>query len=1578
MNKKLTPIQEGMATDTKHEYQPDGNYRYALNLVKETDKGELGSVSNERGTGLCFEHGLGDTFHLVGSCLIGESKVVLFFTDNNTTVIGVVEQCVFTELVRTECLNITIDYHVDIRYRIHNGCDTIIYFTDGHNKYRSINLDKLERYAQRGYADPNVLDPISGEYGWDCGLFNISPDYVQPDIKLESVSNGGRLRLGAYQFAVRYLDDQYNPTGWSLISNPVYITDSKDDSIVSGGTGGFLSLPDDDGFIYASKSINIIIDNLDTRYTYYQVAILQSTLDTFQVNEVHASDEFFIDSSTGKYSLTTTDGMRTLATIEVVVNNRVLGIVKEHAQVESKLLLGNLVSIQNDWQEYQRIANDIKTEYFVYTGEEDFDHVCEYDTAYSQNKRNDDTRVGYGDPILTFDNKTYMRDEVYALGIVFVFKDGSESPVMHIPGRPKIGLSIDSIPVYNVENRVYGPITGDVYFALLNENYRIPAPDNTDRWDDWDYSVDTGFSTGNNYQFGNGAAPETNSIHILEDIYTKSGCTVDSVPRWKHINTSIKNPGVPTFDMPYRKYKIDEIGIMGYFETDTTYPDVKGCDGLPIFPYYLDGNGDIVMHKIRHHRMPDSRKVPIFKNLSALSVSIRSVGVIFSNLTIPTHIEEQLQGYYFVRSNRAGNRTIIDKGVMNVCDLSVGRNASAQPADLAAANKIIQPNVLFMSPHFKEGMGSAGNEKNPEREGGFDIVEVFSPKMMYNTITNIGPTHFKLENTFYGNVGVDFVNSQSRLFMWSFLTNIEQPRISTYGNRNWYLLHHHVPIDGTEFALYNQTSASTVRNEFLIKNEEYRQTIGIASLWGDRYWNDSINYFKLFNRPYQYVTINEANGQILSGVPDLVPTNFYVGFNQSTPDFGPNRGWGDNVVNITLDSWVSRALDTPDGYQGNVQLRSAAYCYYVALKSSIIPYRKLETIKYIRCTNYIMRGDTSLSNPKLVTGGDTFISPHTLFKAWADNKATNENNRKYISSNMTMIIESEINGNYRHKETGDLYKAFPFDSNRVVLYDQMEELRTEIRDTIENIFRFRVDLSKDNDARTLMSLPDYYDYCADCQEEFPNLIVHSNPTTSEQVFDNYRQFSPNSIIEIPPDTGDITGMTVKENNLFVHTTGNTWRLNISSQQLETNNDTLQVGSASLANATPSKLFDNDEGVFRGGIEYSEAGVHCDDSYIWPDSFSGHVYALQGGAKEISNKGMRRFFDMNLPIEFNRQFRKLYKIAYGKEGNYPHQSTSSKKTVGLTGVFDPDIKRYILVKKDYILLPALESSVLPLPESNYTPNALYISEDGYYLGIDSNTIERLQLDNKELFINKSWTISYDLKTESWISFHSYIPNHMFRDDYNFYSFVANSNASRSGKVWKHNTGLFTNYYGTKFNFELELVHKGDLYQDFTFDNVELVANAYEYSSLENDWVEKQWSTVTGLYAYNNNQITGYKDVDVANLNPYARVNYNVNRVTAAKDRNVWRISRLRDLSITRDVGNVAMFSTNWNSIYQDSFDTGFGYIDKIINPNYISIAKNVYQMERLTDKYLAVRYYYRPDENYKLTINIFNTLHRNKT
>ncbi len=46
--------------------------------------------------------------------------------------------------------------------------------------------------------------------------------------------------------------------------------------------------------------------------------------------------------------------------------------------------------------------------------------------------------------------------------------------------------------------------------------------------------------------------------------------------------------------------------------------------------------------------------------------------------------------------------------------------------------------------------------------------------------------------------------------------------------------------------------------------------------------------------------------------------------------------------------------------------------------------------------------------------------------------------------------------------------------------------------------------------------------------------------------------------------------------------------------------------------------------------------------------------------------------------------------------------------------------------------------------------------------------KVDLKDKDYFCNKSWTISYNLNTQSWISFHSYIPNWYIAENNFFYS------------------------------------------------------------------------------------------------------------------------------------------------------------------------------------------------------------------
>jgi len=88
-------------------------------------------------------------------------------------------------------------------------------------------------------------------------------------------------------------------------------------------------------------------------------------------------------------------------------------------------------------------------------------------------------------------------------------------------------------------------------------------------------------------------------------------------------------------------------------------------------------------------------------------------------------------------------------------------------------------------------------------------------------------------------------------------------------------------------------------------------------------------------------------------------------------------------------------------------------------------------------------------------------------------------------------------------------------------------------------------------------------------------------------------------------------------------------------------------------------------------------------------------------------------------------------------------------VGLHGVFDNRFDRIIISKLDYI----------PLDDN--------IVLDPYTQEFSLNGI-KVELTDSQYFCNKSWTLSFNLNTNSWISFHSYIPNYYIAENNHFYS------------------------------------------------------------------------------------------------------------------------------------------------------------------------------------------------------------------
>jgi hypothetical protein len=159
-----------------------------------------------------------------------------------------------------------------------------------------------------------------------------------------------------------------------------------------------------------------------------------------------------------------------------------------------------------------------------------------------------------------------------------------------------------------------------------------------------------------------------------------------------------------------------------------------------------------------------------------------------------------------------------------------------------------------------------------------------------------------------------------------------------------------------------------------------------------------------------------------------------------------------------------------------------------------------------------------------------------------------------------------------------------------------------------------------------------------------------------------------------------------------------------------------------------------------------------DGQITIDAKRGQVFLLSGnGGKDLAapGSGMNRFFTDHLAFEMLRYFPNA-KIDNNFNG------------IGLHGVYDSKYDRVIITKLDYI---PVEGKNISYHED--TDEYFEVTET---VGPEGPSFfeNKIVLSDPEYFCNKSWTLSYSLITQSWLSFHSYLPNWYIGDNNFFYS------------------------------------------------------------------------------------------------------------------------------------------------------------------------------------------------------------------
>ena len=476
---------KGLYTDTAPINQPQGTYRYALNAVNESNEGDIGTLSNELSNKLYAV--LPKGYIPIGSVYIGDGELCIFSTNGTNSEIGILSEKMSydnedinnnyvtvvndTDSKTKDKFNFRIDKQIQAVYRLRRGCDKMIYWTDNFNVPRSINLNKLSNYKD-----------ITGKFtAGKTGLIKTTSSI--PTIDLVKVNDkGGNLEPGSYNVLIQLLDEQKNATKYlsetgniNIYKSSIYDKYNDIDGSINKNLGEEYTKKDGSkdkvfSFGKTNKSITIQVSNISSEYPYYRLAFVHYTNAEGKVSGVYLSD--LISS---KQNIFTYDGnnhkeKEDINHIETFNRSVQIATAKSVLIDDNRLVLSNVKGVSDNFINLQKYASKIAVDCIT-------KDIQMSDIREINNPKN---------PLVGVEGMQFLPGEVYSLGIVYVFEDGTESPVFHIPGK----ISEEDLPgvknkVYNTENFYTGlPMSNDNNW---NNNLTYSVINNCDNSDYWGY-----------------------------------------------------------------------------------------------------------------------------------------------------------------------------------------------------------------------------------------------------------------------------------------------------------------------------------------------------------------------------------------------------------------------------------------------------------------------------------------------------------------------------------------------------------------------------------------------------------------------------------------------------------------------------------------------------------------------------------------------------------------------------------------------------------------------------------------------------------------------------------------------------------------------------------------------------------------------------------------------------------------------------------------------------------------------------------------------------------------------------------
>lgn len=1005
-------------------------------------------------------------------------------------------------------------------------------------------------------------------------------------------------------------------------------------------------------------------------------------------------------------------------------------------------------------------------------------------------------------------------------------------------------------------------------------------------------------------------APISSDLDIIQNNDTDN----IPLPRWKVYNTAYVTGTSPNYDGSSTYEGEWQYGEFAYWESERLIP----CNEM---------YGDLQNTPIRHHKFPDNLVANHFDNkgyiyIKGIKIDVQQVADAIKNSSLTQEQKDNIAGFKIVRGNRANNKSVKAKGIVR----NVGKYEQEETTYYFPNYPYndVSPDPFISSVQTTNDTGASNKLDAFSTEDSKKRMVFNSPDTSFFS-PSLG-TKIKIESLLSGSSTGHFVPVQKHA-QYKFLT-FGAYAISLLagvgvgfaaGITGWKifgLVDGGSIFDGPAALSSFQTFIDIIDKVSPRKNFAYQynsignyndthpvqntgdkiRTLEIATYLspgmqgvGDdnvvnNFQRESSVYLKYtLPIPFPYINddsriINSYNG--CSTTTSTAPISSYY-----TSIISPSyTQYGDLYSYETIDTGYQKIFSTDDViYSPEMVFGGDIFINKFAFKTKLpffidnrigqpddsdIDYREFNNVAY---PTYWFSTDTGNGSGDLPPFfSNLFGSLFSIFGIKQNNFDCIPGGIKFYQKGKIYLfaygipyfyVESEVNTDLRQAYNSSEGDYFPHVSSSIPDF-WFQEINTSIN--YDNTYTYNKTFSKQNKENNFTHLsPDFSPSL--CTSIYPFRAIFSEPrvdTTNPSLRNNWLIYKPASYFDFPQSNGALISLDGIENKQVLARFENKTLLYNALLTAPTSAGSVYLGQTLFSQQVPPIDYADTDLGYVGTQNKFLLKTEFGDLTI--DSKRGQVFLLQGQKATDLSIGITKFLTEFLDFQIKKYFPSV---------NIDNHFNG----IGMHGVYDSKYNRAIITKLDY---KPLSSQI------KFSNNKFYVGD------------EKVELTDTNYFCNYSFTISYSFDTQSWISFHSYLPNYYVGNNNYFFSGLNSQPA-----LWRHSTSI------TKFNSFYNSTHPYILEYPFAYKyNDEIVQNIKDYSKVMQYTEYEEFIETDDIYfnkciLYNNQQSSGLLLLspkpknNLSLYNSYPKYNTDSKEILYTKSNNFYQLSTFWSTTIS---------------------------------------------------------------------------------